>query len=168
MDSDRDKIDVLGKIDALLTRHRTAAPMPQDAAKAGQHAEREAIPVLTEIIAEPDTIPILTDAVTQPSPSAPSPEEQNNPAIPDSDTAKSVAQTNISTLIDSEASLQQLEEFLIQELENRIALEFTVALDHALEELLDRSREHIRHVVREALSQRAGKGFDHSDEPSQS
>lgn len=167
MDSNRDKVDVLGKIDALLTRHRTAAPMPQDAAKAGQHAEREAIPVLTEIIAEPDTIPILTDAVTQPSPSAPSPEEQNNPAIPDSDTAKSAVQANPS-LIDSEASLQQLEEFLIQELENRIALEFTVALDHALEELLDRSREHIRHVVREALSQRAGKGSDHSDELSQS
>lgn len=158
--------DVLGKIDALLTRHRTAAPVPQDAAKAEQHAEREAIPVLTEVVPEPDSIPILTDAIPQAtSRPAEEPHQQtDHRATP----AEIEAGPDISILAQSQESLQQLEEFLIQELENRIALEFTVALDHALEELLERSREHIRHVVREAISQRVSNESDHSGELSQS
>ncbi|MDD5330529.1 MAG: hypothetical protein PHX38_11015 [Sulfuricella sp.] len=141
---DNGEPDVLGKMDALLTRHRTGAPTPKDLALAEQQAGKAAIPVLTEIIAEPSTIPVLTDAVTSTAAS--------KPETPPSPPAQAVDQPADDT--QHEDSLRQMEDLLVQELENRISLEFAATLDRALNELLERSREHIRHVVREALRQR--------------
>jgi hypothetical protein len=137
MDPTGGKPDVLKKIDALLTRHRTAAPAQPDLASAGKQADREAIPVLTEAITEDGTIPVLTEAVTA--------VEANKAG-----TGGQAAAT------PDEEALRQIEEFMVRELENRIALEFTATLDRALSELLNHSHEHIRHAVREALKQRPG------------
>jgi len=139
---------VLEKIDALLTRHRTGAPTQQDLATAVEQADRAAIPVLTEVIAEADTIPVLTDAVT--SPEASEPGSVSAPTAQTSDEAEKHPPPN-------EESLRRMEECLMRELENRIALELTVVLDRALEELLERSRDHIRHAVREALGNELSK-----------
>lgn len=138
---------VLEKIDALLTRHRTGAPTQQDLATSGEQADRAAIPVLTEVVAETDTIPVLTDAV--PSPEASEPGSVSAPTVQAGNGAEKY-------LPQSEESLHRMEERLMRELENRIALELTSVLDRALEELLDRSRDHIRHAVREALKQQPG------------
>lgn len=138
---------VLEKIDALLTRHRTGAPTQQDLAAVGEQADRAAIPILTEAVAEPDTIPLLTDAVT--SPAADEPDSVSAPTVQASDEAEK------RSALDEE-SLHRIEERLMRELENRIALELTTVLDRALEEMLERSREHIRHAVREALRQQPG------------
>ena len=56
--------------------------------------------------------------------------------------------------LHDEATLRQIEEFMVQELENRIVLEFAATLDRTLNELLDQTREHIRLAVRVALKQR--------------
>ena len=139
MDAARDEPDVLGKIDALLTRHRTGAPTQQDIASAEAQAARAAIPVLTEIIDEDRAIPVLTEVA--PATKANEPASAGGPVADD--------------LLD-DAALRQIEESLVRELENRIELEFTAALDRALNELLDQTREHLRHAVREALRQRPG------------
>lgn len=139
---------VLEKIDALLTRHRTGAPTQQDLAAAGEQADRAAIPVLTEVVAEADTIPLLTDALTSP--------EASEPGSASAPTTQAGDEAEKHSTLD-EVSLQRMEERLMRELENRIALELTSVLDRALEELLDRSRDHIRHAVREALGNELGK-----------
>ncbi len=142
---DNGEPDILGKMDALLTRHRTGAPTPQDLAAAEQQAGKAAIPVLTEIVIEPSTIPVLTDAIT--SAAVSKPETPPPPSAPES-----IDQS--ADFSRHEESLRQMEELLVQELENRISLEFAATLDRALNELMERSREHIRHVVHEALRQR--------------
>lgn len=156
MDSAHGEPDVLGKIDALLTRHRTGAPTPQDLASAEAQAARAAIPVLTEIIAEDDTIPVLTEAV--PAREAIEAATAGNGKLPlhIEVAASEPARTGdlVTEIPHDEETLRQIEEFMVLELENRIALEFTATLDRALNELLDHSREHIRHAVREALKQR--------------
>ena len=58
-----------------------------------------------------------------------------------------------------------MEEFMVQELENRIALEFTATLERTLNELLDHSREHIRLAVRVALKQQPGTSDEGPDQP---
>lgn len=154
MDSAHGEPDVLGKIDALLTRHRTGAPAQRDLASAEAQAARAAIPVLTEIIAEDSGIPVLTEAV-------PAREETSgNEKVPlHIEAAASEPASTGGPIADSsheEEALRQIEEFMVQELENRIALEFATTLDRALNELLDQTREHIRLAVRVALKQRPG------------
>lgn len=153
--------DVLGKIDALLTRHRTGAPTQQDLAAAAEQASRAAIPVLTEVIAGDSSIPVLTDAVTAVrthEPEAPEPAaEAAESAQPD----EPGMQTRDP--LHDENTLRQMEDFMVQELENRIALEFTATLDRALNELLEHSREHIRHTVREVLRQQLGQPSSDTD-----
>ena len=158
MDPANGEPDVLGKIDALLTRHRTGAPTQQDLASAEVQAARAAIPVLTEIITDDSTIPVLTEAV-------PAAEAKKASVagigkhllhieVVASEQASTVGQ--VGDITHDEAALRQIEEFMVQELENRIALEFTATLDRALNELLEHSREHIRLAVRVALKQRLG------------
>ena len=161
--------DVLGKMDALLTRHRTGTPVQQDPASVRQHADRATIPVLTEIIVEPDTIPVLTDAIVSPKPVSPaqaSDSETDNIEPPAADL--STTEDRAANIALDEEILRQTEEFMVQELENRIALEFTATLDRTLNELLDHTREHIRHAVREALKQRpAAPATDTGNDPQQ-
>jgi len=154
--------DILAKIDALLIRHRTGTPAQQDPASARQQADRATIPVLTEIIVEPDTIPVLTDAIAashrEPSAQASDAEMdicgKNAPDIEPPPDGLSTTGDPAAHIAHGEETLRQMEEFMVQELESRIALEFTATLDRALNELLDHTREHIRHAVREALKQR--------------
>lgn len=161
--------DVLGKMDALLTRHRTGTPVQQDPASARQQAERATIPVLTEIIVEPDTIPVLTDAIVSPKPVSPaqaSDSETDNIEPPAADL--STTEDRAANIALDEEILRQTEELMVQELENHIALEFTATLDRTLNELLDHTREHIRHAVREALKQRpAAPATDTGNDPQQ-
>jgi len=148
--------DVLGKIDALLTRHRTGTPTRQALRAAEAQAARAAIPVLTEIITEDSAIPVLTEAVPATEASEAATGGNENPLLQIEAAASKPAST-VTPIADSnhdEAALRQIEESMVQELEKRIALEFTATLDRALNELLDHTREHIRHVVREALKQR--------------
>lgn len=149
--------DVLGKIDALLTRHRTGTPTQQDLASVEAQAARAAIPILTEIIAEDSTIPVLTEAI--PATGANEAATTNNNVAPPLHievAASEPARTGapIADISREEEALRQIEESMVQELENRIALEFTATLDRALIELLDHTREHIRLAVRVALKQR--------------
>lgn len=141
MDPVNDEPDVLGKIDALLTRHRTGAPSPLETAESGQQTNRASIPVLSEVVAEPATIPILTAALSEEIP----PSIEPMPTV-QADTEEPAASGSLS-----EKTLRRIEEFLILELEDRIAMEFAASLDKALTEMLGNSREHIRHAVREAL-----------------
>lgn len=144
MDPVNDQPDVLGKVDALLTRHRTGTPSPQEAAESGQQADRASIPVLSEVVAEPAAIPVLTDTLADIDTAAPLSIEPL--PVVQIDTAESAASRPLD-----EATQHRIEEFLILELEDRIAMEFAASLDKALTEMLDNSREHIRHAVREAL-----------------
>lgn len=165
MDPTSGEPDVLDKIDALLTRHRTGAPAQQDLASAEEQADRAAIPVLTEVITEDSTIPVLTEAV--PAVEAHETETNGDETLPPP--AEPAPADQAADISDEEVALRQIEEFMVQELENRIALEFTATLDRALNELLDHSREHIRHAVREALKQRPGTPpRDADDSPDQS
>jgi len=155
MDSAHGEPDVLGKIDALLTRHRTGAPAQQDLASTEAQAARAAIPVLTEIVPEDSTIPVLTDAVpvaeANEAATAGDGETPLHIEVAASEPASTGSPTDTS---QDEEALRQIEEFMVQELENRIALEFAATLDRALNELLDHTREHIRLAVRVALKQR--------------
>lgn len=141
MDPASGEPDLLEKVDALLTRHRTGSPPQQETAP---QADRAAIPVLTDIVVEADTIPVLTDAVATVEANEPTPAES-------APIAQAGADARTTEIAHDEEALRRIEEFLVREMENRIALEFTASLDRALNELLDRSREHIRHLVREAL-----------------
>jgi len=158
MDPANGEPDVLGKIDALLTRHRTGAPTQQDLASAEAQAARAAIPILTEIITEDSSIPVLTDAVSATEANEAATADNGEPPLHIEVAASESASTGdqVADISHDEEALRQIEEFMVQELENRIALEFTATLDRALNELLDHSREHIRHAVREALRQRLG------------
>lgn len=158
MDPANGEPDVLGKIDALLTRHRTGAPTQQDLASAEAQAARAAIPVLTEIIAEDSTIPVLTEAVPATEANEATTAGNGKPPLHIEVAASEPASTGdpIADISRDQEALRQLEESMVQELENRIAMEFTATLARALIELLDHSREHIRHAVREALKQRLG------------
>ncbi|GAO35061.1 hypothetical protein SCT_0442 [Sulfuricella sp. T08] len=160
MDPANSETDVLGKIDALLTRHRTGAPTQQDLASAEAQAARATIPVLTEIFTDDITIPVLTEAVPTSVVSEATITGKGKPPLHIEIVANEPAcideQEQVANISHDEAALHQIEEFMVQELENRIALEFTATLDRALNELLDHSREHIRHAVREALKQRLG------------
>lgn len=140
--------DVLNKMDALLNRQRTGEPPQLERDSAAAKAERAAIPVLTDIIPEAKDIPVLTEALSQQETLKPS--RQADPLMPPEIRDKP-EQAETAKSPQMESTLDQLEDFLVQELENRIALELTATLDHALNELLERSREHIRHVVREAI-----------------
>lgn len=157
MDPTGGKPDVLEKIDALLTRHRTAAPAQQDPTAAGKLAGREAIPVLTEVVGEDGAIPVLTEAVAA---------TEANEAGTDGEAAGQTGADGEAADIPDDEALRQIEEFMVSELESRIALEFTATLDRALGELLDHSREHIRHAVREALKQRPGTPSSDADDGS--
>lgn len=158
MDPANGEPGVLGKIDALLTRHRAGAPTRQDLASAEAQAARAAIPVLTEIVTEDSTIPVLTEAVPATQANEAATASHGKPALHIEVAASEQASTGapVADLSHDEAALHQIEEFMVQELENRIALEFTATLDRALNELLDHTREHIRHAVRVALKQRPG------------
>lgn len=150
--------DVLGKIDALLTRHRTGAPARQDLAAAETQAARAAIPVLTEILTEDSTIPVLTEAVPAMEGNEAATAGNGKPP-PHIEVAASEPASTVDSIADishEEEALRQIEEFMVQELEQRIALEFASTLDRALNELLDHTREHIRLAVRVALKQRLG------------
>jgi hypothetical protein len=161
MDPANAKPDVLGKLDALLTRHRTGAPTLQDIASVEVQAARATIPVLTEIIPEDRSIPVLTEAMP-----APVTKETITVEIEKIPLHIEVATSDmIADIPHDEASLLQIEEFLVQDLENRIALEFTATLERALNELLDHSREHIRHAVREALKRQPGTPPHGKDQP---
>jgi hypothetical protein len=159
--------DVLGKIDALLTRHRTGAPTQQDLASAEAQAARAAIPVLTEIVTEDRTIPVLTETVAASMVNEAATAGNGKPPLHIEVAASEPASTGdpVAGISHDEEDLHQIEEFMVQELENRIALEFTATLDRALNELLDHSREHIRHAVREALKQRLGTPSHGKDQP---
>lgn len=141
MDPVNDEPDVLGKVDALLTRHRTGTPSPQETAEPGQHADRASIPVLSEVVAEPATIPVLTAALSEETP----------PSVEPMPTVQAGTEEPATSGSLNEETLRRIEEFLILELEDRIAMEFAASLDKALTEMLGNSREHIRHAVREAL-----------------
>ncbi|MCL4470384.1 MAG: hypothetical protein M1547_04505 [Gammaproteobacteria bacterium] len=168
--------DVLGKMDALLTRHLIGTPVQQDPASARQQADRATIPVLTEIIAEPDTIPVLTDAIASPHREPPAQasdagtdnDGKNAPDIEPPPASLSTTGNPAANSAHGEENLRRIEEFMVQQLENRIALEFTATLDRALNELLGHTREHIRHAVREALKQRpAAPPTDTGNDPQQ-
>lgn len=166
MDPANGEPDVLGKIDALLTRHRTATPAQQDLISSEAQAARATIPVLTEIITEDSAIPILTEAVSAAKANAAATVGDGKPPLLIEVVASE--QTSTAGLITGtshdEIALHQIEEFMVQELEDRIALEFTATLDRALNELLDHTREHIRHAVREVLKQRLGTPAHGTDE----
>ncbi|MDD5241394.1 MAG: hypothetical protein PHG47_06690 [Sulfuricella sp.] len=153
MNSVNGEPDVLGKVDALLTRHRTGAPSSQEPAEAGQQAARATIPVLSEVVAEPSTIPLLTDALppVKTGKSEADIDEETIPPVEPVPTDHADGETPATNLSLDEEALCRAEEFLVRELEDRIAIEFAATLDRALAELLDNSREHIRHAVREAL-----------------
>lgn len=159
--------DVLGKIDALLTRHRTATPAQQDLVSAEAQAARAAIPVLTEIIVEDRAIPVLTEAMPAFRLSETATAGAGHPSRHVEDTASEQAPSDnpITDSPSDETALRQIEEFMVQELENRIALEFTATLDRALVELLDLTREHIRLAVRVALKQRPPTSGEDPDQP---
>lgn len=148
--------DVLGKIDALLTRHKTGESAQQNLKSAEVQAARAAIPVLTEVITDDRSIPVLTEAVsaakasTNPTVISVQPPPHVEPVAYE----HASTEVPISNAPHDEATMRQIEEFMVQELENRIALEFTATLDRALNELLDHTREHIRLAVRVALKQR--------------
>ena len=153
MDSATGKPDVLGKMDALLTRHKTGEPTLQDLISAEAQATRASIPVLTEIVTEDSSIPVLTESVSAAKASVTAPVEK--PPIHVETTCEQPRTDDpIANIPHDEATLRQIEEFMVQELETRIALEFTATLDRALNELLDHTREHIRLAVRVALKQR--------------
>ena len=158
MDPANGEPDLLGKIDALLTRHRTGAPTQHDLASAEAQAARASIPVLTEIITEDSTIPVLTEAVPATQANEAATAGIVKPPRHIEVTASEQASTGdqVTDISHDEESLHQIEEFMVQELENRIALEFTATLDRTLNELLEHSREHIRLAVRVALKQRLG------------
>ncbi len=158
MDTANGEPDVLGKIDALLTRHRTGAPTQQDLASAEAQSARATIPVLTEIITDDSTIPVLTEAVSAAEAKEAATAGIVKPPLHIEVAAIEPVRTAgpIEDISHDEAALHQIEEFMVQELENRIALEFTTTLDRALNELLEHSREHIRLAVRVALKQRLG------------
>jgi Arc/MetJ family transcription regulator len=158
MDPSDSDPDVLGKIDALLTRHRTGAPTRQDLALAEAQAARASIPVLTEIITEDSTIPVLTEAVPATEAKEATTADIGKPPL-HIEVAESMPASTGNPVADisrDEATLRQIEESMVQELENRITLEFTATMARTLIELLDHTREHIRHAVREALKQRLG------------
>lgn len=158
MDPANGETDVVGKIDALLTRHRTGAPTQHDLASAEAQAARASIPVLTEIITEDRTIPVLTEtvptSVANEAATAGIVKPPRHIEVVAGNQARTVNQ--VADISHDEETLHQIEEFMVQELENRIALEFTATLDRALNELLEHSREHIRLAVRVALKQRLG------------
>lgn len=163
MDPANGEPDILGKIDALLTRHRSGAPTQQYLASAEALAARASIPVLTEIITEDRTIPVLTEAMPTTEAKEAATAGIEKPPLHIEVIASEPANT-VGPSHD-EAALQQIEEFMVQELENRIALEFAATLDRALNELLDHSREHIRLAVRVALKQRPCIPDEHPDQP---
>ena len=165
MDPANGEPDVLGKIDALLTRHRTATPAQQDLASAEAQAARAAIPVLTEIIAEDRAIPVLTEAVPASGLAATAGEGRPSRHVEGTASAQAPSGNTITDSPSDETALHQIEEFMVQELENRIALEFTATLDRALVELLDLTREHIRLAVRVALKQRSPTSGEDPDQP---
>lgn len=149
MDPVSDKPDVLGKIDALLTRHRSGAPSPQKP----METARASIPVLSDVVAEPHTIPVLTDALPAVKLDEFETETDEKPIVSDESAPADHAATGkpVASLPLDDETLRRTEEFLIRELEDRIAIEFSTILDRALTELLDNSREHVRRAVREAL-----------------
>lgn len=159
--------DVLGKIDALLTRHRTGTPTQQDLASAETQAARAAIPVLTEIVTDDSSIPVLTEAVPasglNEAAAAGSGKSSLHVEVDTSEQART--SEPVADIPHDEAVLHEIEEAMVQELESRIALEFTATLDRALNELLDHTREHIRHAVRAALKQRPGTPGSDPDQP---
>jgi hypothetical protein len=167
MDPAKGEPDVLGKIDALLTRHRTGAPTQHDLASAEAQAARASIPVLTEIIADDSTIPVLTEAVHTSVVNEAASAGIVKPPLHIEVVASEPARTAgpIADISHDEETLHQIEEFMVQELENRIALEFTATMDRALNELLEHSREHIRLAVRVALKQRLNTPDKGSDQP---
>lgn len=158
MDPAKGEPDVLGKIDALLTRHRTGTPTQQDLASAEAQAARAAIPVLTEIITDDRTIPVLTEAVPAAEAKEAATAGIEKPPLQIEVAASEQVSTvgPVANISHDEETLQHIEDFMVQELENRIALEFAATLDRALNELLDQSREHIRFAVRVALKQGLG------------
>jgi hypothetical protein len=155
MDPANGEPDVLGKIDALLTRHRTGAPTRQYLASIEAQVARAAIPVLTEIIAEDGAIPVLTEAVPAFAATIASTDD-GKPSLHIDTTASELLEkpTPVTEIAHNDTVLRQIEELMVRELEKRIALEFTAILDRTLKELLDHSREHIRLAVRVALKQR--------------
>jgi hypothetical protein len=167
MDPANGEPDVLGKIDALLTRHRTGAPTQQGLASAEAQAARASIPVLTEIITEDRTIPVLTEAVPAMEKKETATAGIEKPPLRFEVTASEQASKiePIVAIPHDEAALRQIEEFMVQELENRIALEFAATLDRALNELLEHSREHIRLAVRVALKQGLSAPDEAPDQP---
>jgi hypothetical protein len=167
MDPANGEPDVLGKIDALLTRHRTGAPTQQYLASAEAQAARAAIPVLTEIITEDGTIPVLTEAVPATEANEAATAGSGKPPLHIEVAVSEPASTGdqVAAISHDEETLHQIEEFMVQELENRIALEFAATLDRALNELLDHTREHIRLAVRVALKQRPGTPDEGPDQP---
>ncbi|MBZ0094241.1 MAG: hypothetical protein K8H75_02520 [Sulfuricella sp.] len=167
MDPANSEPDILGKIDALLTRHRTGAPTQQDLASAEAQAARASIPVLTEIITDDSTIPVLTEATpaTGENQAATAGKGKLPPIIEVAASEPASTGDPVAAISHDEAALRQIEEFMVQELENRIALEFTATLDRALNELLDHSREHIRLAVRVALKQRPGTPDEGPEQP---
>jgi hypothetical protein len=156
MDPSDSDPDVLGKIDALLTRHRTGAPTRQDLALAEAQAARASIPVLTEIITEDSTIPVLTEAVPATEAKEATTADIGPLHIEVAESMPASTGNLVADISRDEATLRQIEESMVQELENRITLEFTATMARTLIELLDHTREHIRHAVREALKQRLG------------
>ena len=156
MDSATGKSDVLGKMDALLTRHKTGESAQQNLMSAEALAARAAIPVLTEIVTEDNAIPVLTEAIpaVKASVATPVASVQTPPQVEPAVREQAGTDDPMAHTLHDEATLRQIEEFMVQELENRIALEFAATLDRTLNELLDQTREHIRLAVRVALKQR--------------
>ena len=149
------KPDVLDKMDALLNRQRTGEPPQRELETAAARAERAAIHILTDIVPEATDLPVLTEALPQ---SQPAPLAAQSPATTEPLPESSSPQPAPPGPPAATHSFSQLEEFLVQELESRIALELTASLDLALNELLERSREHLSQVVHEAIHAELGRG----------
>lgn len=156
-----DKPDVLDKMDALLNRQRTGEPPQRDLESAAARAERASIPILTDIVPEATDLPVLTEALPQPQPA---PVAAQPRTTTESRAENLSPQAATPSPPSATHSFSQLEEFLVQELESRIALELTASLDLALNELLERSREHIRQVVHEAIHAELGRGRANSSQ----
>lgn len=131
-DAEPDSSDVLDKVDALLKKHRPTTAQPAD-------AEMLAISGVVPQLPPQEDIPTLTDIVSPPPPAAP------------------VAAAPVSGAELDEAAVEELlrsvEDFLVRELESRIAPQLSITFDRALNDLLERAVTHVGQAVRETIAQ---------------
>lgn len=167
--------DVFGKLDSLISRHRSPGDAP---APPAAQSPANGIPVLTEEVQEEalavPVIPVLTEVVDKEAPKvdeelpdwltgkaaktmeerppeAPAPAPEAAPVQP---AAKpSTPQPPASAAKQQPHSLAELERLLVLAVERRIAPRLAGVLDVALGELLEQFRQEIDRMVKEAVTE---------------